>query len=307
MAGLWQVPNNNLNALSGNQPLSLLDTNFASLAIMPQYATSASSGANALSITVPLTFGAYAAGMRFAFTAGATCSTGGVTLAVNGLGNIPVLKNNFALAAGDIQQFGFYEVYYDANNNFQLQSPTATEYLFFSQTVPNLTASVDFTSGLGTAFNTFRFTLTDITFSNSATKLAVRVTRTGGAPFVSGFGDYTWAMCQTTSAGISPTGATEGQMVICNSTSTAANTALNGEVFLYNPAGTTAIKMIKGSTGHLNSGGTLVREDMVGYCVMGTAGSPLSAVNGVSFLPLAGTLGTAAITGRITMYGIRSG
>jgi hypothetical protein len=310
--GLYNVPSGPpatpYASLSGPQSLALLDASLGGLAIMSQYATSpAGGGSNALTINVPLTFGAYAQGMRFAFLA-SVANTGntGVTLGVNGLAQTPVLKNGFALVAGDIQPFGFYEVYYDNNNNFQMQNVTAAEYVILSQQVPNLAASIDFTSGFSTLWNYFRFVLTDIAFSNAGTSLAVRISRTGAAPFLQGGADYQWAMNRTTAAATTFAGATEGQMVIAASTSTTAKMALNGTVTLYNPGGTTAAKMITAMTGHVNSGGVLAVDTSTGLIAMGTAGTPETPVNALQFIPLAGTLGSASITGRITMYGGRA-
>ena len=118
---LWNLPNT-FATLSGNQPASKLDQNFSQLAISPQYATAAS-GTNALAITVPLPFTAYAIGMQFYCVAAGTNSSPNVTLNVNSVGAASVVRDaNTALQIGDIQQGAVVGFYYDGAN-FHLMSP----------------------------------------------------------------------------------------------------------------------------------------------------------------------------------------
>lgn len=303
--GLWSNTTT-FAGLSGNQPASKLDTNFSELAIMSAYATAVGGTANDIALTASLTLSSgLQAGVRIAFIAGST-NTGPMTASVNGSANPAIQKGTLSLASGDVKAGGFYELYHDGSV-WQLQAPTQVQYLIQSQTVPNLTASVDFTSGITSSFNTYRFVFTDIAFSTANTNLVMRVSRTGGAPFLSGASDYQWSILRVNAGAVGSNGATEAQIQLAQTSSTAANNGLNGELTLFNPGGTTAIKMIKSTMVHLINGGSMNSEHAVGYCAMGTAGSPTLAVNAVTFFAQAGTLGSAAITGRITMYGLRSG
>jgi len=109
---LWNLPHA-FATLSGNQPASKLDDNFDALAITPQYAIAAS-GTNAIAITVPIPFTAYAIGMMFTCIAPATNTSGTVTLNVNSVGAVTVVKdNNNSLDLGDIVGGSAVSFYYD--------------------------------------------------------------------------------------------------------------------------------------------------------------------------------------------------
>ena len=118
---LWNLPNA-FATLSGNQPASKLDQNFDALAITPQYAT-AVSGTDAIALTVPLSFTAYAIGMQFWCVASGTNTSSTVTLNVNGVGPVSVVKDsNSALSLGDILAGAVVGFYYDGAN-FHLLAP----------------------------------------------------------------------------------------------------------------------------------------------------------------------------------------
>ena len=83
-------------------------------------------GGDADNITItlnpPLT--AYAAGQVFRFLAGGTCTGGGVTLNVDGLGAVDVVTNSIAdPRAGDISLNGIYTVVHNGGSRFLLQNP----------------------------------------------------------------------------------------------------------------------------------------------------------------------------------------
>jgi hypothetical protein len=116
---------NTFGLLSGNQPASLLDTNFQQLAILPLYATTVGGTANAITITVPLPLTAgYQNGMVFSFVAVYNNTSSAPTLNVNGTGPKVIVKDsNAALAVNNIVANGVYQVYYDGTN-FHLANPT---------------------------------------------------------------------------------------------------------------------------------------------------------------------------------------
>jgi len=113
--GFWNLPNT-FATLSGNQPASKLDDNFDALAIVPQYATAAS-GTNAIALTVPIPFTSYAIGMQFYCVAPGTNTSSTVTLNVNSVGAVNVVKdNNNSLDEGDIVSGSVVSFYYDGSN-----------------------------------------------------------------------------------------------------------------------------------------------------------------------------------------------
>jgi len=79
--------------------------------------------ADAIAMTLTPTLTAYAAGQVFRFVADDTCTGGGVTLNVDGLGAKDVFTNSIAdPRAGDISVNGIYTVVYDGTR-FLLQNP----------------------------------------------------------------------------------------------------------------------------------------------------------------------------------------
>lgn len=126
MAGFWNLPYT-FASLSGNQPASYLDSCFQTLSIEPMYAT-AVSGTDTITMTVPVTFSGYQAGMVFIGTAANDNTTSGVTLNVNGQGAVQVVKENGqALVAGDIKGTAPALFYYDGalgTPSFHLLNPS---------------------------------------------------------------------------------------------------------------------------------------------------------------------------------------
>ena len=80
--------------------------------------------ADAIEMTVTPTLTAYAEGQVFRFKADDTCTGGGVTLDVDGLGPVDVVTNSIAdPRAGDISLNGIYTVVHNGGSRFLLQNP----------------------------------------------------------------------------------------------------------------------------------------------------------------------------------------
>jgi len=133
---------NTFNSLSGDQPAQKLDDNFSQLAVMPLYATLVSGTSDAITLTVPMTFGSYQAGMVFNFIAASTNATATPTINVNAIGAKTVVKQNLPLAAADIVANGVYSVYYDGTN-FHLFNPSNTNQHQVTNVVINGAMNID--------------------------------------------------------------------------------------------------------------------------------------------------------------------
>lgn len=295
--GLWS----NTNAfagLSGNQPASKLDTNFGELAIMSAYATAVGGTANDIALTASLTLASgLQAGVRIAFIAGAT-NTGAMTASVNGSANPAIQKGTLAVGPGDVKVGGFYELYHDGAV-WQLQAATQTEYLISTTSITALTATVD-SPPLTSAFGVYRWLLTDVVLTNATADLLVRLSRS--ATYAAGASDYQWSMARIATGAVSSDGsAATSSISVARNISVAAGDAVQGQVWLFNPS-SAVVKTVEFSTNHKSSGGDYRNDKGGGYAQMTTSGLPTTAVDGLRFLPSAGTL----TSGRITMYGVRN-
>lgn len=183
--GFWNLPNT-FATLSGNQPASKLDTNFDALAIVPQYATAAS-GTNSIALTVPLPFSSYAVGMQFICVAPGTNTSSTVTLNVNSVGAVNVVKDsNNSLLPGDITAGSVVGFYYDGSN-FHLMTNRANS-ISSGNVVINGDMRIDQRNTSVTALNlgTTRAFCVDRWFAGSSaapvgTMFAARVSTLAGA------------------------------------------------------------------------------------------------------------------------------
>lgn len=153
------------------------------------HATSGGS-TGAYTLTLAPAIAAYAAGQMFTFKAN-HASTSAATLNVNGVGAKAIQQNGAALSYGEIQTNDVVVVVYD-DTQFQVVSVTkGTGWrLIQSQTISSGVATVDFTVGIDSAYDLFKFVLTDIHLDASAKRLWLRTDSNGGASFDNGASDY---------------------------------------------------------------------------------------------------------------------
>ena len=220
--GLW-TPQNTFAALSGNVNASTLDANFGDAYNYPQYCTSVS-GTNALTMTAPQSFSAYAAGMRFGFVASAN-NTGAVTIDVNGKGAVAVNWGGVALVRNQIVVNCFYEVFYDGSV-FRLMGATAPFFLVATATGGGATYDMSMNTSV---FYEYLMILDKVVPVTAGTALYMRF-GTGGV-YDAG-ANYNFARSSVNSIAVGADGGLEGanEMRIIGDTDNAAFYGCCGQV-----------------------------------------------------------------------------
>ena len=159
-------------------------------------------------------------------------------------------------------------------------------------------ASLDFTKGIGSAYDHYGFRHTNILPATDGATLRMLVSEDAGANWKTGASDYAFNV-QTLVGGVTSAAGddTAAAMDVARVLGNAAGEALSGKVEMFGPSAT-GRKQFTGTTGHWDNAGTaaLRRYDFVGS-YYGTT----NAINGVRFLMDSGNI----TSGTIAFYGLR--
>lgn len=264
------------------------------------------SGTNTITMTVAPVPAAYVKYQRFVFKAAAT-NTGSATININSLGAKTIKKRTTSgvavLTGGEIQSGGVYAVVYDGTD-MQLEEDTSAAGSSDFVKIVTLTAStsstLDFTSSHfdNTTYSGYYFEINKLLLS-AANNLWARFSTDGGSTFQASNSDYYWR--RTRSDGATDTTVIGGTLTERQRIEIATNNTgapiYTGSVDLYGAVNT-------------SNNDTHVKWDLFDHPAGGSAftlgwggkfdtGFSSGAVNGLRFLPSAGTF----TSGTITMYG----
>ncbi len=167
--------------------------------------------------------------------------------------------------------------------------------LITSATAAN-SATIDFTTGITSTYETFMFSLIDVLTVTSNVSLGVRFSEDSGVTYKAS--GYRWGANVVSDAGtntpIGNTSDTEIQLSGANLGNANPFTTA-GLVLVYHPTQSTANKYVDSLLVQQAAGGTMRRQDSGGTYTTDTG-----AVNGVRFILSAGNI----TSGTIRMYGI---
>ena len=210
------------------------------------HATSAgSAGAYTLALSPAVT--AYAAGQCFTIKAN-HANTGAVTLNVNGVGAKAIQKHQAALNYGEIVTNDIVTVVYDGTQ-FQMVSPIKGGWELIETQTASAVNAVDFKLGIGSGFDEFEISLTDVNVDTDASALDVRTSTDGGSTFDAAATDYEFnaVAVRAGTAGITnlSQSTSDDKIRMTNTTIGNATTEnISGTIRFNGPSGTVAHKMV---------------------------------------------------------------
>lgn len=155
-------------------------------------------------------------------------------------------------------------------------------------------ANVDFT-GISSTFDEYLFVVANATASLAAS-LAVRVSLAGS--FKAGVADYSYNLDWYFGATASDEHRESNSTLYNLGTGIDATTPMSGEMRLFSPGQASTPKAMTGFFGL--AAAVPLQYRSVGLYSGGTSGTPNAAIDGIRFLPTAGTL-----SGTFAMYGLR--
>lgn len=264
------------------------------------YAYGAAGGtADAIALVVTPPIAAYAEGQMFWFKA-AAANAGPVTLAVSGLPPKPLTTHGAPLVTGCIRQNDLCVAVYDGAQ-FQLVSVTPGGWQHIETLTADNTPTLDFTKGIGSAYNRYLFDLENVLPATDGADLNGQVSIDGGATFEDGVTDYEYNRTRALSstAGISAAANVqgEGKLSLIGGIGNQAAKAASGTLLMLAPSGT-AYKHFIGEFQHFDSATTPV---MVGSIFRGAYNGATTPINAFRF---AASFGNIA-SGTIRLYGLR--
>lgn len=165
--------------------------------------------------------------------------------------------------------------------------------LIQQQTAANA-ASVDFTTGIDSTYDTYLLTLADVVPQTDNTDLYLRVSVDGGANWLAG---TTYAYENITgnggSASVSASTGT-AQLLLSNALGNATGEVWNGSLCIQNPSNAVVYKSIHGTSVYLNSAAAVTSR------AIGCIAKTTSAINGIRLLMSSGN-----INGKFALYGVK--
>jgi hypothetical protein len=184
---------------------------------------------------------------------------------------------------------------------FQSAAAGGTLVYISSQTAA-ASASLNFTTGISSTYNTYLFVLDGLRPATDQVTLRMRTSTNAGGAWDSGASDYSYAAAYFTGVvGVNASGGA-AQIILSNSDAAsndignAAGEGISGNVYLYNPSDTSNYKRIKSEVTWTNAGGGAVG---------GTGNSQRNStadIDGVQFYFSSGNI----TSGSVHMYGIKS-
>jgi hypothetical protein len=202
--------------------------------------------ANAYAVAPVPAIAAYATG-QVVLLRPANGNTGAATLAVSGLAakNIKLMDGNNPFS-GALLTTGIYQLVYDGTN-FVLLNPSpagsGSLVLIASATASN-SASVDFTSGINSAYDEYIVTFANVLPATDNVDLWLRTSTNGGSSFDSAAGSYQYVsqglVAPTTVSNIGSSGDTK--CVLSSGVGNAAGAGVSGRLTLYQPSAATQVR-----------------------------------------------------------------
>jgi len=166
---------------------------------------------------------------------------------------------------------------------------------FISSATASTSATVDFTSGLTSTYDTYLITLMDVFSASDAVDLWMRVSQS--AAFKSGASDYNYSghesLADATSADFGSTAASE--MIVQRKCST-SNRPNHVNIWISSPSTGVGNKLFIFDGVHIASDNTFTRSSGGGVFALNT-----TAIDGVRFRMSAGDI----TSGQFTLYGVR--
>lgn len=169
--------------------------------------------------------------------------------------------------------------------------------------VASNSATVDFTSGITSAYDEYLVTLTNVIPANDDSALYARLSEDGGSTFKAGATDYAYAHAYIdgnagaiTAAGTS--GVPQFNITSASISNVASSGGASGEVRIFAPAGTASKKHVSYdmSVARTNGGLGMIRTTGAGIFQLDT-----NAINGIRFLMSSGNI----TSGNFALYGVR--
>ena len=174
--------------------------------------------------------------------------------------------------------------------------------VFIASSTASSSATIDFTSGIGSTYDEYIFVIVDLLPATNATSLWARFSDDGGSTWEAGATDYLYASLAYDSDG-SPTDvnndAGQAQMVISTPLSNTAGNTHNGKVMLSSPSNTTYDKNLVYRMGGVDSSGN--SSGLIGASRLNQGGGTWAAIDGVRFLMSSGNIAS----GDFYLYGIK--
>ncbi len=267
-------------------------------------------GTNTITAAAPSTLASLYPGLIVSLTPAAT-NTGATTLNITPSGGSALTAKNVfasgvACVGGELLISVPVLLQYDGTQFNVLGSvPTASSggslVLIQSQTAAN-SATIDFTTGITSAYNEYMVTFTDIVPASNGANLNMRISQ--ATVFKTGANDYLglWFGYQATPAYFQTAAAGGNVIAIATglgNTSTGMN--LSGELHISNPAGTARVKMIRHVFSYVDTSNVLTNLNGSGYYIGTTSGTPTAAIDGLRFFMASGNI----TSGVFSLYGIR--
>jgi hypothetical protein len=165
--------------------------------------------------------------------------------------------------------------------------------------VASASATIDFTAMIGTAFNGYRVSITNLIPATDTADLWMRVSEDGGSSYKAGASDYRWCRSTLTDAGTrSEAGDTaDAQIVLATNLGTGTGETLCGSVDFFAPGGAAKNKLVRGQLACLDA--APVAKDVT---ATGAYVGTVNAVNAIRFLMSTGNI----TSGTFALYGIRN-
>lgn len=198
---------------------------------------------------------------------------------------------------------GYIPQYIDAEDTMRMVNPDSIKdwVKITAQTVASA-SQVDFTSGITSAYQTYKIMMTNVQISVSGGSVYLRTSTNAGSSFDAGASDYGWVRFGKSVASATTIAADEvgdyadNQIAFAHNVGTGTDPRLSGEITLYAPWDTnTTLKEIIIQCCYLRTGPNFVISHTAGHRFSTTA------VNAIRILPSSGTIG-----GTYILYGLRA-
>jgi hypothetical protein len=171
-------------------------------------------------------------------------------------------------------------------------------WVLLSTQTASSSATLDFTSGLDSTYDQYRFVLTDVLAATDAVDLWLRISQDGGSTWLSGASSYIHARnALSASATNTPAGSATGdaKIVLAASLSNNAGRPIAGEIQFSTPSGL-KFKYFRSNLAFDDSSNSLKLVTGAGYYA-----ADGNAITGVRFLMSSGNIAS----GSIALYGLR--
>ncbi len=169
----------------------------------------------------------------------------------------------------------------------------AAPKLIQSQVVSSAVASLDFTTGITSAYDVYELSLAGIVPATDGALLWLRMQE--GGSFKSGATDYNNVRLDSTNAAATPTGTIPDTKIVLGAVGNATGEHINATIRLFRPSLSTLYKQVRYDVGRIDAAEVYRLETSAGWYVGNT-----NPVTGLQILFSAGNISA----GRATLYGI---